>query len=73
MPWVSRHLVKAEELEEFYMLVSAKRCLKKQSKATIAVGQFNINNLNGQRLFFLQQKSASHPLSWACPRVQANI
>ena len=42
---VSRHLVKAEELEEFYMLVSAKEMLEKAVEGHYAVGQFNILSL----------------------------
>ena len=34
------------------MIVSATEMLKKAVEGKYAVGQFNINNLNGQRLYF---------------------
>ena len=39
------------------MLVSAKEMLDKAKAGHYAVGQFNINNLSGQNLFCLQQRS----------------
>ena len=50
---VSRHLVKAEELEEFYMLVSAKEMLEKAVEGHYAVGQVNINNLEWTKAILL--------------------
>ena len=42
------------------MLVSAKEMLDKAREGKYAVGQFNINNLEWTRLFFLLLRNASH-------------
>lgn len=44
---------------ELFIKVSAKEMLEKAVEGHYAVGQFNITIWNGQRLFFLQQKSKS--------------
>ena len=59
---VSRHLVKAEELEEFYMLVSAKEMLEKAVEGHYAVGQFNINNLEWTKAILLTAEECKSPV-----------
>ena len=70
---VSRHLCEGRGIEEFYMLVSAKEMLEKAVEGHYAVGQFNINNLEWTKAILLTAEECKSPLSWACPRVQANI
>ena len=59
---VSRHLVKAEELEEFYMLVSAKEMLEKAVEGHYAVGQFNINNQECTKAILLTAEECKSPV-----------
>lgn len=44
------------------MLVSAKKCLKKQKRSHYAVGQFNINNLEWTKAILLTAQENNSPV-----------
>ena len=55
------------------MLVNATNMLLKARDGHYGVGQFNINNLNGPGAFCFRLRPCRARLSWAFPRVPANI
>ena len=55
------------------MLVNATNMLLKARDGHYGVGQFNINNLEWTRSILLQAQAMQSRLSWAFPKVPANI
>ena len=54
------------------MLVNASEMLKKAKAGHYAVGQFNINNLSGQKQSCLPHRNSTPRLSLVYPKVQEN-
>lgn len=63
-----------EKLEENNMLVSATEMLQKAKAGHYAVGQFNINNIGGQKAILTVAEECKSPvIPWEYLKVQENI